>query len=161
MAGLNGHSHKLPLKNSFIVVPGRITSRFARQQIFTCQVFTEQGALLWRLEDVIFRKVAGHVGVECHGHGGGAWRQAIVGQVWGVLQVPSSKTFQISRFPAVSWSWSKPCLAEPAQRGLGRATFFLHYLILFIYLTLSGIADFCAQNSGKRLDTSLGLEVYQ
>ena len=29
----------------------------ARQQIFTCQVFSEQGQLLWRLEDVIFRKV--------------------------------------------------------------------------------------------------------
>lgn len=44
----------------------------ARQQIFTCQVFTEQGALLWRLEDVIFRKVAGQR-VECHGHGVGPY----------------------------------------------------------------------------------------
>ena len=70
MAGLNGHSHNLPLKNIFFVVPGKNHIPWdARQQIFTCQVFTEQGALLWRLEDVIFRKVAGQ-GVECHGHGG-------------------------------------------------------------------------------------------
>ncbi|CAL1148755.1 unnamed protein product [Cladocopium goreaui] len=40
-----------------IAFRGGMKVGFFRQQIFTCQVFTEQGALLWRLEDVIFRKV--------------------------------------------------------------------------------------------------------
>ena len=35
----------------------RIDEKTDQQQIFTCQVFSEAGSLLWKLEDVIFRKV--------------------------------------------------------------------------------------------------------
>ena len=48
-AQMSSYIHGIPLT-------GRSWSTGPRQQIFTCQVFTEQGALLWRLEDVIFRK---------------------------------------------------------------------------------------------------------
>ncbi|CAK9055131.1 unnamed protein product [Durusdinium trenchii] len=44
-------------KDEAVILHLSITEKTDQQQIFTCQVFTEQGALLWRLEDVIFRKV--------------------------------------------------------------------------------------------------------
>ncbi|CAK9099317.1 Narbonolide/10-deoxymethynolide synthase PikA1 [Durusdinium trenchii] len=43
-------------KDEAVILHLSITEKTDQQQIFTCQVFTEQGALLWRLEDVIFRK---------------------------------------------------------------------------------------------------------
>ena len=133
----------------------------ARQQIFTCQVFTEQGALLWRLEDVIFRKVAGQ-GVECHGHGGGPWRQAILGQVWGCFKFPVPRCSNFSRFPMVFRSWCKPCLAEPAQAGcvLALLSALSHFISLRLPVESPDISA-AHRTVARYLDTSLRLEVYQ
>ena len=44
-------------KDQAVILHLRIDEKTDQQQIFTCQVFSEAGTLLWRLEDVIFRKV--------------------------------------------------------------------------------------------------------
>ncbi|CAE7941878.1 ppsD, partial [Symbiodinium necroappetens] len=44
-------------KDQAVVLHLRIDEKTDQQQIFTCQVFSEAGSLLWKLEDVIFRKV--------------------------------------------------------------------------------------------------------